>query len=208
MNLLAVLGSPRKGKGTDILLRKVIEGARAVAPDLSVEKIDLIDRDIRHCRNCLACRDSEEPGPVTRCSIRDDMDDIVPALLRADLLVFGTPVHMGYATALVMGFLERIVWRFAKPTKSYLTIHGCPEPRDTKRRKAAILVTSGIITPFYRRFCDEATPLIRGTIADSLGAKTVGSVYAGGLERRGVEHYFARAEKLGRKLASWRRDTD
>ena len=130
------------------------------------------------------------------------MDDIVPDLLDADLLAFGTPVHMGYATALMMAFLERVVWRFGKPEKNYLTIRGCPKPRDSKRRKAAIVVTSGIVTPFYRRLCDEATPLIKGTIADSLGARTVGSVYAGGIELRGAEHYFTKAEKLGRKLAS------
>ena len=202
MNLLAVLGSPRKGKSTDILLEKVIEGARAQAPDLTVKKVDLIDRDIRHCRNCLACRNSKKPGPVVRCSIRDDMDDIVPDLLEADLLAFGTPVHMGYATGLVMTFLERICWTFARPEKSYLTIRGCPAPREPKRRKAAIVVTSGIIPPIYRRLCDQATPLIKGTIADSLGARTVGSVYAGALEHRGAEYYFARAVKLGRRLAS------
>jgi multimeric flavodoxin WrbA len=202
MNLLAVLGSPRKGKSTDILLEKVIAGARSASPDISVKKLTLIDRDIQHCRNCLACRDTTQPGPVARCTIRDDMDDIVPGLLDADLLAFGTPVHMGYATALMMAFLERICWTFAKPEKRYLTIRGCPMPRDTKRRKAAILVTSGIIPPFYRRFCDQATALIKGTIADSLGARTVGSLYAGALEHRGVEHYFASAEKLGRRLAS------
>ena len=117
MNLLAVLGSPRKGKSTDILLEKVIEGARSAAPGIAVKKLTLIDRDIQHCRNCLACRDSKQPGPVARCSFRDDMDDIVPDLLEADLLAFGTPVHMGYATALVMAFLERICWTFARPAR-------------------------------------------------------------------------------------------
>ena len=43
MNLLAVLGSPRKGKSTDVLLDKVIEGARSADADLSVRKISLID---------------------------------------------------------------------------------------------------------------------------------------------------------------------
>ena len=197
MKLLAVLGSPRKGKSTDVLLDKMIEGARSVEPDLHVEKINLVDRDIRHCRNCLLCRDREEPGPVARCAIRDDMDDIVPHLLEADLLAFGTPVHMGYATGLVMAFLERIVWRFARPERRFLTVRGIPTPRDTKRRRAAILVTSGIIPPLYRRLCDQATPLIKGTLADSLGARTVGSVYAGALEHRGAEHYFGKATRLG-----------
>ena len=202
MNLVAILGSPRKGKSTDVLLDKVIEGARSASPDLNVKKIILIDRDIRHCKNCLACRNTKKPGPVAKCAIRDDMDDIVPDLLDADLLAFGTPVHAGYATALMAMFLERITWIFSTPTKRYLTIRGCPEPRSDRKRKAAILVTAGIISPFYRRLCDEATPMIRTILRDGLGARTVGSVYAGALERRGAEHYFASAEKLGRRLAS------
>ncbi|MFC1706571.1 flavodoxin family protein [Planctomycetota bacterium] len=138
---------------------------------------------------------------MARCTIRDDMDRIVPDLLEANLLVFGTPVHMRYTTALMTSFLERICWTFAKPEQRCFTIYGCPMPRAAKRRKAAIVVTSGIIPPLYRRFCDQATPLIKGTIADSLGARTVGSVYAGALEHRGAERYFASAVKLGRKLA-------
>jgi multimeric flavodoxin WrbA len=202
MNLLAILGSPRKGKSTDILLDKVVEGACSVEPDITVKKLTLIDRDIRHCKNCLACRNTKKPGPVAKCAIRDDMDDIVPDLLEADLLAFGTPVHSGYATGLMSVFLERITWTFAKPTRRYLTVRGCPAPRSDKKRKAAIVVTAGIISPLYRHLCDQATPMIRGIIADGLGARTVGSVYAGALERRGAEHYFASASRLGRELAA------
>ena len=159
MNLLAIVGSPRKGKATDTLVDRAIEGARDVDKDVEVTKINLIDRDIKHCRNCLACRDSNKPGPVAKCAIRDDMDEIYERVLASDALVFGTPVHMGFATGLMTVFMERICWTFAKPEKRYLTIRGCPTPRDTKRRKAAILVTSGIVPPLYRRLCDQATPL-------------------------------------------------
>jgi hypothetical protein len=62
-------GGLRRGKSTDLLLGKVIDGAREKAPDLTVKRIDLIDRDIRHCRNGLACRDTKKPGPAARCSI-------------------------------------------------------------------------------------------------------------------------------------------
>ena len=121
------------------------------------------------------------------------MDEILPEVLEADLLAFGTPVHMGYATGLMMCFLERIVWTCGKPARNYLTVRGCPAPRDTKRRRAAILVTSGIVTPFYRRFCDQATPLIRGTIKDSLGARTVvGNILA--------SHYLHQAYRVGHRI--------
>jgi hypothetical protein len=52
----------------------------------------------------------------------------------------------------------------------------------------------------YRRFCDWATACIRGIVKDSLNAKTVGDLYAGDIEHRGVEHYFDKAFDLGKKL--------
>lgn len=200
MNLLAIVGSPRKGRATDTLVDKAIEGAKSKAQSCNVEKLNLIDYDIKFCKNCLACRDSQAQEPVAKCSISDDMDHIKENILKSDALIFGTPVHMGYATAIMMAFLERICWTFAKPEGKFLTVSGCPIPRSNKERKAIILITSGIIPPVYRSFCDDATPLIRGTIKDSLNAKTVGDMYAGDIEHRGVEHYLDKAFKLGKRL--------
>ncbi|CAD7840690.1 MAG: hypothetical protein [Olavius algarvensis Delta 4 endosymbiont] len=200
MNVLAIVGSPRKGKATDTLVDKAIEGIWTKRPASKVKKLHLVERDINYCRNCLTCRDSQTDAPVARCIIRDDMDDINNDILDADALIFGTPVHMGYATAVMMTFLERICWTFAKPEKQVLTIKGCPGPRSDKARKAIIIVTSGIVPPHLRIFCDWATGQIRGVVKDSLNAKVVGDLYAGDIERRGVEHYFEKAGKLGQRL--------
>ena len=200
MNLLAIVGSPRKGKATDTLVDKAVEGVRSKSPDCNVKKLHLIDYDIQYCKNCLACRDSKTNNPVANCAIRDDMDFIREDVLYSDALIFGTPVHMGYATAIMMTFLERICWTFAKPEGKVISIHGCPTPRSNKKRKSIIIVTSGIVPPLYRRFCDDATPLIRQTAKDSLNAKTVGDMYAGDIEHRGVDYYLDQAYNLGRKL--------
>jgi multimeric flavodoxin WrbA len=200
MNILAIVGSPRKGKSTDLLVDKAIEGAKSKTPNCSVKKINLIDYNIQHCRNCLSCRETKTGEPVARCTLRDDMDHISADVLNSDALIFGTPVHMGYATGLMMCFLERVCWTFAKPEKSYLVIRGCPVPRSDKKRKSITIVTSGIIPPMYKRFCNQAAPLIKGVIKDSLNAKTVGEMYAGDIEHRGVDRYFDRAFKLGTKL--------
>lgn len=200
MNVLAIVGSPRKGKSTDLLVDKAIEGVRSKTSDSDVKKLYLIDYDIQHCRNCLTCRESKTSEPFAPCVIKDDMAGIYEDVLNSDTLIFGTPVHMGYATALTLAFLERICWTFAKPEKSYLTVRGCPLPRSGKKRKSITIVTSGTVPPLYRRFCDQAAPLIRGVIKDSLNAKTVGDLYAGDIEHRGVDRYFEKAFKLGTKL--------
>jgi len=200
MNLLAINGSPRKGKATDKLIDKAIEGVNSESPNCNIKKLHLIDHDIQFCRNCLACRDSKTKKPVAKCTLQDDMDYIREDVLNSDSLIFGTPVHMGYATAIMMTFLERICWTFAKPEGKLLTISGCPIPRSNKNRKSIIIVTSGIIPPIFRKFCDDATSLIKQTSKDSLNSKTVGDLYAGDIEHRGVEYYFERAINLGKKL--------
>ena len=201
MNLLAVVGSPRKGKSTDLLVDKAIEGVKTKFPDLNVKKINLMEYDIGYCTNCLVCRDSRTDDPYAKCTIRDDMDSLCDDILNSDLLIFGTPVHMGYATSIMMTFLERICWTFAKPEGKNLTISQCPVPRSPKKRKAIIIVTSGIVPPVFRILCDDATSLIKQTIKDSLNAKTVGDMYAGDIEHRDVTNYYKKALQLGKKLA-------
>ncbi len=200
MNLVAIVGSHRKGKITDTLVDKAVEGVLASLPGVSVHKINLIDHDIKYCQNCLTCRDSKTDEPVAKCVIRDDMDSIFPVLVQSDAVIFGTPVHMGSATAVSVAFLERICWTFSKPKRSILTIKGCPLPRSSKQRKAIIIVASGAIPPLFRRFCDFATPLIRDTLRDTLNARTVGSMYAGAVENRGIDGYLGKAFQLGEKL--------
>jgi len=200
MNLLAIIGSPRKGKATDTLVDKAIEAVLKKTSDASVKKIYLSDHEINYCKDCLTCWRSDTEGPIAKCVIRDDMDDINQDILKADALIMGTPIHMGYTTALMMTFLERICWTFAKPEKSYALVKGCPAPRSDKKRKAVIIAASGMIPTRYKKLCNWATPQIKGVIKDSLNAKTVGVLYAGDVWHRGVECYFDKALKLGQKL--------
>ena len=200
MNLLAIIGSPRKGKATDTLVDKAIEGVLKKSNDASVNRIYLSDNEINYCKDCLTCWRSDTEGPVAKCVIRDDMDIINQDILKADSLILGTPIHMGYATALMMTFLERICWTFAKPAKSYVFVKGCPAPRSDKKRKAVIIAVSGMIPTRFKKLCNWATPQIKGVIKDSLNAKTVGELYAGDVWHRGVEHYFEKALVLGQKL--------
>ena len=52
----------------------------------------------------------------------------------------------------------------------------------------------------YKKLCNRAAGQIKGVVKDSLNGKIVGGMYAGDIEHRGVEYYFDKAFKLGRKL--------
>jgi hypothetical protein len=63
-----------------------------------------------------------------------------------------------------------------------------------------IILSSGIVPPLLRKFCDDATALIKSVCSSSLNAKVIGSLYAGAIEKRGVAAYLGKAYKLGQKL--------
>ncbi|MCP4674200.1 MAG: flavodoxin family protein, partial [Deltaproteobacteria bacterium] len=97
MKLLAIVGSPRKGKSTDTLVDRSIEGVQSQHSDCEVKKVHLASLKLKHCRNCLKCMNDLETKPYVRCVMRDGMDDLYDDIANADLLLFGTPVHMGFA---------------------------------------------------------------------------------------------------------------
>lgn len=101
-NVLAVIGSPRKGGNTDILVSQIAAGARAGGA--KVEVLRLGDLTIEECNGCHACRRSE------LCSKDDDMRGIYAQIAAADAIVFGTPVYWYGPTALMKAFIDRFVY--------------------------------------------------------------------------------------------------
>jgi FMN-dependent NADH-azoreductase len=198
MKVIAIMGSYRKGKTIDTLVDRAIEGIKSVSSDAEIEKVVLIDRHIEYCRNCGACRHDDPEKLIARCTIEDDMQEILPMMREADAYVFGVPIFEGTVNALSKTFLERICWTLGRPGR--WPVKGCPEPRSPERKRAIAILSTGIIVPLLRWFCDDATKLIKSTIGDSLNAKLKGTLYAGGVEKVGIDCYVERAHKLGQRL--------
>jgi multimeric flavodoxin WrbA len=105
MNVLAVCGSPRKGN-TEWMLRKVLESARAQGAE--AELVLLRDKDIRMCKGCMTCEVGTS-GKAGACVIKDEMEPILPRMLAADALVFGTPVYFYMLSGLLKNFMDRTI---------------------------------------------------------------------------------------------------
>ena len=103
MKLISVCGSPRNGN-TEWMLKQL--HALAVSSGITSDLILLRKQDIKSCNGCLTC----EKGGKDRkgiCSIKDDMQDIYPRLLEADLIVYGTPVYFEMLSGLLKNFIDR-----------------------------------------------------------------------------------------------------
>jgi NAD(P)H-dependent FMN reductase len=106
MKLMAIVGSPRRGSNTDILVDKVIEGYRSKT-DAEVEKVFVVEKKIEYCRGCLSC---QFPPPGTKkCVIKDDMAELLEGMEASDAFIFGTPNHMRTVSAPLLNFFARMV---------------------------------------------------------------------------------------------------
>ena len=134
-SILGIIGSPRKDGNTNKLVSKIIEGSKSKGAETNI--INLRKVLINECDGCHTCWRGLE------CSKNDDMNNIYPHIIKADIIIFGTPVYWYGPTALMKAFLDRFVY------------FNCPENRTKIRGKKAI-----IVIPFEEENLATAEPLI------------------------------------------------
>jgi multimeric flavodoxin WrbA len=181
--ILGIMGSPRKGGNTDVLMAALAEGARETMG--AFERLPLKDGLIKECDGCHVCWTGKP------CSKKDAMNDIFPKIAAAHAVVFGTPVYWYGPTALMKAFIDRFVY------------FNCPENRGGVGGKAAAL-----LIPYEEETPDTAAPVV-DFFERSLGyleMRLVGQVIAPGVTKRGEVKkkpaFLEAARELGRRLAT------
>jgi len=112
MKVLGIMGSPRIGGNSDILLDEALAGAKAAGAD--VEKIILDKMKISGCKDCKKCNDTGI------CVIKDDMPEMHKKILEADAIIHSCPVYFWAMTAQMKAYLDRwcalfdAEWRWQK----------------------------------------------------------------------------------------------
>jgi len=101
MNILALIGSPRKGSNTDILADQILRGCQK--REHTSEKLYLYDFEISGCIDCRCCK-TKNYG----CAIKDGMMEIYPKMEQADMLIFGTPVYWYGPTGKMKLLIDRM----------------------------------------------------------------------------------------------------
>lgn len=99
--ILGVEGSPRKGGNSQVLLRAILDGARAAGADC--REAHLRDHRYEPCVGCEACRRDKA---CTR--FRDGMTLLYPLVEQCRGLVLVSPVHNYNVTAWVKAFIDRL----------------------------------------------------------------------------------------------------
>ncbi len=102
MQILTLLGSPRKHGNTEGVLRRF--EAKAVEAGHGVASINVTHLKIDGCLGCDFCHgELTEPG----CAQSDDADEVLRQILAADLIVYASPVYCWSVTAQMKALIDR-----------------------------------------------------------------------------------------------------
>lgn len=97
--VLGIVGSPRRGGNTEVLVDEVLRGAQEAGA--ITEKVILSNL---HIEPCLACDTCYQTGA---CVHDDDMAALRKQMEASDIWVFGTPVYWWGPTAQFKTFMDR-----------------------------------------------------------------------------------------------------
>jgi hypothetical protein len=101
MRITILNGSPDSGTLDDYLqeLTTVLQRWHQVTI------FDLRDMDIKYCTGCFGCW-VKKPG---ECVVTDASDDIRRAVIHSDLVMFASPLKMGFVSALLKKTMDKLL---------------------------------------------------------------------------------------------------
>ena len=132
--VIVISTSLRTGSNSDMLANQFIEGAKAAGHE--VEKISLIEKDIKFCKGCLACQ------KLGKCVIQDDANDIMQKVLNADVVCWATPIYYYEMSGQMKTLIDRMNALYSLDYKFrdvyMLTTAAEDEPEVPKRAEAGL----------------------------------------------------------------------
>ncbi|MFX0029991.1 MAG: flavodoxin family protein [Candidatus Hermodarchaeota archaeon] len=158
MQVLGIIGSPRVGGNTEILVNEVLNGAEEAGA--SIEKVFLNKLEIKPCQACNSCY------KTGNCAQKDDMGSLLDKMLQCDLWILGTPIYWWGPTAQFKAFLDR--WYH-------------PKHREFKGKKVIIVIPLG---GGHERYARHTVGLLEDVL-NYLSIDLVEKILAPGFNRRG-----------------------
>jgi len=132
MNCLVLLGSPRRKGNTATLLRPFLDELKGRGHEVCF--VALPGKRIQGCIECFACqRVLDVPG----CALPDDMGELFPQVLAADVLVWATPIFTWFCTPEMKAAMDRL-FCLSKTYNDLLV-----KPRLLEGKRLALISTYG-----------------------------------------------------------------
>ena len=98
--VVVISSSPRAGGNSDTLCDEFVKGAIEAGND--AKKYFLEDIDFDSCKACYKCK-----TPEMKCFQDDGIEEILDDMLKADVIVYATPVYYYSMTGTLKMFFDR-----------------------------------------------------------------------------------------------------
>lgn len=199
MKLMALVGSPRKGSNTDILVDQVIAGVTSKTP-VEAEKVYLYDLNIKYCNACGAHTFFQG---AKDCPLRDDMAQLLKRMQQVDAFIFASPNHGRTISAAMTNLFARMM-PLLKMHVEYddqgTIVHAEARPQISGK-KAVSIVSQGDFSPSSSAL---VLLVLDANIRDFHLHKVGELLSTGNLQRAQVQEKpadLARAFEIGVRLA-------
>ncbi len=103
MDILVINGSPTETNLLESSLGKLSQALEIGGH--KTNQVVLRDLQIKHCLGCWGCW-AKTPG---KCIHQDDVEQVLRQTLKADLLILASPLIMGYPSAVLKQFMDRMI---------------------------------------------------------------------------------------------------
>jgi multimeric flavodoxin WrbA len=186
VKVLGIMGSPRIKGNTDLLLEEALKGARSQGAEVGKIVVDKLK--IAPCKEYLGCfKDGN-------CVIRDDMDEIYPKLLGADVVIIASPMFFYGLSAQAKALIDRCQALWARK-------HILKQSLPDGGRKGAFIAVGA--TKGKKLF--EGAILTVKYFFEAIGVEYADELLMRGVDARGEikEHPIALSDafELGKRLA-------
>ncbi len=105
IKVLGICGSPIRRGNTELFLREALKSVEQ-DPEVKAEIIPLAKKKIGGCMHCNFCINKQSQGNF--CSQKDDMTQIYPRIIEADLHLWASPVYIGRLSGHLANFIDRL----------------------------------------------------------------------------------------------------
>lgn len=184
--VVALMGSPRKAKNTNIALDLVLNNMDT--KEFEVNKVYLGNLDINPCIGCDYC------GREEACIHKDDMDNLYDEFDSADIVILAAPVYFNSINSLSKKIIDRCqrYW-------SLKYTHGKQYKRNQNRKGICISVGGA---PFTFDQFSGINPIL-DYFFRSLNVEHIGNYYISNTDRKPVntrENVVEELENIGKNF--------
>jgi len=170
MKITAFSGSHKGREGNTLLMvEEFLKGAEEAGAE--TENIILAEKNILYCKGDFDCW-LKTSG---KCTLHDDMEDLIPSFMASDVVVFAFPVYFENVPALMKSFIDRLLPvllpHFEEDGEGGYR-HG---KRFEKYPKIVVLSNSGL--PGLSNF--QVISLFFRRLARTLHTEVIGEIYRG-----------------------------